>query len=246
MKLSWLIALTITLPQSLANDPVQVLNQLNHASTAVRVKAAQTYGDGCRDRKLRRSFRRERTALEQFEKALRDPQPTVRKAAIHMALCFGPERSMNALAGLFHDSDSATALAAMTQVAHYEHPLGVAPLKTWMNNRLNACQGSDDAFRERCVFSAYALGQAAQHEAAGSPIKREAVKALIPFLVSAHPKTREVSAVALSFVGDQREADLITKLLEEEQTGKYSKANSGEVIEHFKAIIAKLKMVVTK
>ncbi len=153
MKLSWLIALTFTLPPSLANDPVQVLNQLNHASPAMRAKAAQTYGDGCRDRKLRRSFRRERTAHGQFEKALRDPVPTVRKSAIHMALCFGPEKSMNALGGLFHDSDSETALAAMTQVAHYEHPLGVTPLKTWMSNRLSACQSNEEIFRERTFKS---------------------------------------------------------------------------------------------
>ena len=112
-----------------------------------------------------------------------------------------------------------------------------------MQNRLNACQSNEEVFRKRCVFSAYALGQAAQHEAIGSKIKREAVDALIPFLVSAHPKTREVTAVALSFVGDKREAIHITKLLEEEQSGKYVEANSGEVIEHFKAIIAKLKMV---
>ena len=246
MKLSWLIALTLTLPPSLANDPVQVLNQLTHTSPAIRAKAAQTYGDGCRDRKLRRSFRREGRAQGQFEQALRDPEPTVRKAAIHMALCFGPEKSVHALGVLFHDSDSATALAAMTQVAHYEHPLGVEPLKKWMQNRLSACQGNQETFRERCVFSAYALGQAAQHEAAGSTIKREAVAALTPFLVSAHPKTREVSAVALSFVGDQREAHLITKLLNEEQTDKYAEPNSGEVNEHFKAIIAKLKMVSSK
>ena len=64
--------------------------------------------------------------------------------------------------------------------------------------------------------------------------------------MSDHPKMREVTAVALSFVGDEREAALISKLLNEEQNGKYTKPNSGEVIEHFKAILAKLKMVSSK
>jgi hypothetical protein len=246
MKLSWLIALTITLPHSLANDPVQVLNQLSHSSPAVRAKAAQTYGDGCRDRKLRRSFRRERSAQAKFEQALRDREAMVRKASIHMALCFGPEKSLGPLSTLFNDLDSATALAAMTQVAHYEHPLGVAPLKTWMESRLDSCQSNEERFRERCVFSAYALGQAAQHEAPGSLIKREAVQGLTPFLLSAHPKTREVAAVALSFVGDQREAELISKLLTQEQSGEYPNKNTDEVLEHFKALIAKLKMVSIK
>ena len=79
-----------------------------------------------------------------------------------------------------------------------------------------------------------------------SKIKREAVAALVPFLDSAHPKTREVTAVALSFVGDEREAELVAKLLLEEQQGKYTQANADEVLEHFKAISAKLKMVTFK
>ena len=246
MKFSWLIALTITLPPSLANDPVQVLNQLNHASAAIRAQASKTYGDGCRDRKLRRSFRRERSAQAQFEKALQDPDSKVRKASIHMAVCFGPEKSMDALGKTFDDTDPATALAAMTQVAHYEHPLGVDPLMKWMKSHQGECQSSKETLRERCVFSAYALGQTAQHEPNTSQIKREAVAALIPFLDSAHPKTREVTAVALSFVGDKREAELIAKLLLEEQQGKYTQGNADEVLEHFKAISAKLKMVTFK
>ena len=243
MKLSWLIALTITLPASLANDPVQVLNQLNHASAAIRAQAGKNYGDGCRDRKLRRSFRREQSAQAKFEKALQDPDSKVRKASIHMAVCFGPEKSMDALGKTFNDTDPSTALAAMTQVAHYEHRLGVAPLTKWMQNHQSECQSNNDTLRERCVFSAYALGQAAQHEPNGSQMKREAVRALTPFLTSAHPKTREVTAVALSFVGDKREASLIVKLLSEEQEGKFTQSNTGEVLEHFKAINAKLKMV---
>ena len=243
MKLSWLLALTLGLPQSLASDPVQVLNQLGHASSAIRAQAAKTYGDGCRDRKLRRSFRKERLAHPTFKKALRDPESQVRQAAIHMAVCFGPSNSVDALGSLLDDSDVQTALAAMTQIAHYEHPQGVTPLRKWMESRQSSCQNGQKDYRERCVFSAYALGQAAQHEPKGSPLKREAVLALLPFLESQHPKTREVTAVALSFVGDQREAKILQELLSKEQQGTFEEANSAEVLEHLKAIIAKLKMV---
>jgi hypothetical protein len=246
MKLSWLLALTILVPQSLANDPVQILNQLNHASTAIRAQAALSYGDGCRHRKLRRAFRHESTAQRYFQKALHDPSPKVRKAAIHMALCFGPEKSLSDLGQTIADVNAETALAAMTQMAHFEHPLGVAPLADWMQNRLIDCQGTDERFRERCVFSAYALGQAAQHEPVGSSTKRTAVKALTPFLKAAHPKTREVSAVAMSFVGDIRDVPLISQLLFDELNGKYENTNSPEVLEHFKALITKLKLVAFK
>ena len=246
MKLSWLLALTLGLPSSLANDPVQVLNRLSHASPAIRAQAAQTYGNGCRDRKLRRPFRRERSAPAFFKKALQDSDAKVRQAAVQMAICFGPEKAIHDLQALVHDPNPEASLTAMTQLAHFEHTSGVAPLAQWITDNLAKCLGVDEKFRERCVFSAYALGQAAQHDAAGSLNKRQAVAALLPLLSAAHPKTREVTAVALSFAGDSREVAVMSKLLNDEKQGQFDLANPDEVLEHFKALIAKLKMVSSK
>jgi HEAT repeat protein len=246
MKLSLLLTLTLGLPSSLANDPVQVLNRLEHASPAIRSQAAEAYGNGCRDRKLRRAFRRERLAPTFFKKALQDPDAKVRQAAVQMAICFGPEKSISDLQILVHDHDPQVSLTAMTQLAHFEHVSAVAPLAQWIDNQLQECLGNNEIFRERCVFSAYALGQAAQHEPTGSLNKRQAVKSLSPLLAAVHPKTREVTAVALSFAGDTREVPLMSKLLSDEQQGRFDPANPDEVLEHFKALIAKLKMVSSK
>ncbi|MBT6179442.1 MAG: HEAT repeat domain-containing protein [Deltaproteobacteria bacterium] len=246
MKLLWLLTLTFGVPNSLANDPVQVLNQLSHASPAIRAQAAQSYGKGCRDRKLRRPFRRERSAPAAFKKASMDSDAKVRKASVEMAICFGPEKSAHDLQTLIHDGDPQVSLAAMTQLAHFEHSSGVGPLVKWLSAQREKCLGTEEKLRERCVFSAYAIGQAAQHGPADSLYKRQAVEALIPLLESAHPKTREVSAVALSFTGDSREVPVLSKLLVAEERGRFDPANPDEVLEHFKALIAKLKMVSSK
>ena len=170
----------------------------------------------------------------------------MRQAAVQMAICFGPEKAIHDLQVLVHDPNPGASLTAMTQLAHFEHTSGVAPLAQWITHNLAKCLGTEENFRERCVFSAYALGQAAQHDAAGSLNKRQAVAALIPLLSAAHPKTREVTAVALSFAGDSREVAAISKLLNKEKQGQFDLTNPDEVLEHFKALIAKLKMVSSK
>ena len=237
--LIWLVVMVGTLGDA---DPVLVLRKFEHASAAIRAQAASTYGDGCRDRKARRKFRKDVLAPPAFRKALVDDSPLVRRAAINMALCFGPENSIPILSPTLDDTDAKTSLAAMTQLAHFEHGAGVAPLAQWFETRGPTCLEAMSDFQERCVFGAYALGQSAQHEGPASKLRRKAIVALKPLLSSQHPTTREVSAVAVSLVGSKQDAPLLAKLLQFEIGHKFTNANPPEVIEHFKALITRLNI----
>ena len=62
----------------------------------------------------------------------------------------------------------------------------------------------------------------------------------VGFLKGAVPKLREVSAVALSFVGTKTERDSLQALLKAERSGEFKERNSSEVLGMISQIAKKL------
>ena len=237
------LILTIALissPHGPLPPPVQVLTQFEAASDQVRRSAVETYSKGCRDRRARMRYRKQAGALSRFERAATDPAPQVRRAAVAMATCFGPQKSAPALSKLVADSDATTSLKAMNQVADFSDASTTAAMITWLTKHRARCMAPGDDEREHCIFALYATGQSARREPRESKLKLGAAKALLPFLSSDVPKAREVSAVALSFVGGHSDAEPIMELVEKEKQGSFSLVNSAEVIAQLHGIARQL------
>ena len=220
--------------------PVQVLTQFEATSDQVRRSAVETYSKGCRDRRARMRYRKQAGALSRFERAATDPSPQVRRAAVAMATCFGAQKSAPALSKLVEDSDTATSLKAMNQVADFSDASTTAAMIAWLTKHRARCMTPGDDERERCIFALYATGQSARHEPRTSKLRLGAAKALLPFLSSDVPKAREVSAVALSFVGGHTDAASIMALVDKEKQGGFNQTNSAEVITQLQSIARQL------
>ena len=231
-------ALMAATPQT----PAQLALQFFKGSVDGRTSSIKAFAAGCSSRdRSRFQFRRYRNLRLSYEKLLQDSNSAIRLAGIDLGSCFQRETTLKAVGALVGDSDTHVSLAAMTQLAHSENREGVAPLSTWLLQYEKKCLGERSNDTKRCIFAVYAIGQCAQYESLGSPLRVKAAKAATVFLKGEVPKIREVSAVALSFVGTKADRGGLNALVLAERTGKFKEVNSSEVIAVISQIAKKLK-----
>ena len=231
---------TISSPQGPLPPPIQVLSQFEAKPDQLRRQAVETYSKGCRDRRARMRYRKQAGALSRFERVAADPNPKVRLAAVQLALCFGPAKSAPALSQLIADPDRAVSLKAMNQVADFSSASTTPAMIQWLHTHASECTTEAPTNQEQCIFALYATGQSARHEPPGSKLRIKASQALHPFLKAHVPKAREVTVVALSFVGSSADTASITELIRQEQAGSFTQANPSDVIAQFQSIAAAL------
>lgn len=221
--------------------PAQLTSQFFKGSVEVRASSINAFARGCASRdRSRFQFRRHRNLKVTYEALLKDRTNTIRLAGLALGACFQRESTLKVVGPLVDDSDSRVSLEAMTQLAHSEHRAGVVSLSAWLSAHKKICLSAKNSDTERCVFAVYAIGQCAQSEPIGSPQRLQAAKTAVGFLMGVVPKLREVSAVALSFVGTKTERDSLEHLLKAERSGEFKERNSPQVLDSISQIAKKL------
>jgi len=181
-------------------------------------------------------YRKQPGGLSRFERAAADPNPSVRLAAVGMAICFGPQKSAPALSQLVADANASVSLKAMKQVSDFSDSSTTAVMITWLVEHQPRCLDPQPQHQEHCIFALFATGQSARNDPPQSKLRLRAAKSLHPYLRATSSKAREVAAVALSFVGSPQDAPHVTKLVTSEEKKVFQNLNSPEVITQLKQI----------
>ena len=185
-------------------------------------------------------YRKQAGALSRFEQVALDPNAAVRLAAVSMATCFGPAKSAPALSRLIADPDQAVSLKAMNQVADFSDASTTAAMVQWLAANEAGCLQPSPDNTEHCIFAIYATGQSARYEPKGSKLRRAASEQLKAFLDAKVPKAREVTVVALSFVGGKADVEAIKALITRERDGAFTQGNSAELVSQFQSVVSAL------